>query len=179
MIVDPTAHIPEIAELHGWEYEVEEDGQTNVNIPGNWNTYTVSFLWNEYEDMLIMRAAIPCVAIPDIFLSEASYLLNLINSTIIFGSFYHQDGNEGIDHIIWRYDLVAQIEHASRERMEKVLTHICAIFDTYYPAIIHFLTQKVIVTPEADGKLVYTDLTVTAEDALQYIAHGDAPKGRA
>lgn len=179
MITDPTEHIPGIAESHGWDYEVDEDGQANVHIPGDWNEYQVSLLWQMQQEILIVRAVIPAVPVPDIFVPELCLLLNKINGMCLFGAWYYQpDDEQQTDWIVWRKEVHGQAEPLSSERTEQVLIHTRSVFDTYYPAITHFLAQKVVVTPE-DGVLVYSDLSIDADEAIEYIAHGGATKGRA
>lgn len=178
IITDPTAHIPDIAQKYDWDYEMEEDGQANILVPNDWTTQNVAFLWKETMDVLIVRSVIPTLKVPDNFKPELALLLNMINGMCMFGSWFFQEGDEDNDYVVWRKEIHAQIEHASAERIELVLTNTRANFNTFYPVLAHFMAQKVIVTAY-DGVLEYSDVAVHAEEAMEYISYGGAPKGRA
>jgi|GEM_PF-7067968 len=166
---DPILLLESLADLNEWNYNRDSVSDvSSVKIPGEYSQYVVCVRWLDKSEMLLVRVTIPVHPIPDYMVYELCRLLNLINTSAVYGSWFIDFSGENSHHFVWRQEIHSDVESITEERMARLLTHCCLACDNFYPAFQSFLTAK----PRFRGSgpdAYLVALGLDAEEAMEYV----------
>ena len=169
---DPLDLASETASARGWiNYFIESARDTLlVEVPGKYKQISLAITWSAVADLLLLRIYTPLTfTVPSYALGELYRLLNYCNSQSLVGSWYYEVNENLQPFIMWRQEIPTDQTSLTPEQMHHILSTCAVAHDTFFLALISFLSAKPTLYAAPDGTRSLTALGVTVEEAMTYI----------
>lgn len=169
---DPLDLAQDTADARGWTnyYHASVDDTLFVEVPGKYKQISLVITWSAVADLLLLRIYTPLTyMVPSYALPELYRLLNHCNGTSLVGSWYYEINEHNQPIIMWRQEIPTDQTSLTAEQMHSILDTCSTAHDTFFLALITFLSAKPTLRPAADGSLELVSLGITVEKAITYI----------
>ncbi len=169
---DPLDLASDTASQRGWTNYFHESVQDTlfVEVPGTYKHISLVITWSPVADLLLLRIYMPLTySVPGYALPELYRLLNHCNSTSLVGSWYYEINENKQPVIMWRQEIPTDQTSLTHEQMHSILATCAVAHDTFFPALMTFLSAKPTFKAAPDGTLQFVALGATVEEAISFI----------
>lgn len=127
----PIDIVEHLAARYEWEFSRTDDNQIVIAAEGLWRTYTITFAWSDYDDMLRLVCSFDLDP-PEGKLPGLYELVNAANDQCWLGSFSYWPAQKLMN---FRYGLLAdQCADVGAAQVETLILTAVSTAERFYPA---------------------------------------------
>ncbi len=172
--LNPIELASDVADMQNWMFIPNED---NTSVPNcqlvqekNGVKRTLHLLWVERADAIYLRIRTPLPVLLERHAKLALMeMINEMNQLCTYGSWYLDTNTAAHMAIVWKDEINTDVAELTSEGLECALTNAFGTFEQFIYAIFRILEGPLEESGD-DGEKIITILTVTVEEALEFIA---------